>query len=103
MRNAQNSFLWSLDDKPHGDFLEQGFVLLNSFWTRLPCSLLCQQRPVSPCPREGTQLLFAESMDEGYYCLISQEIKDEREWERQEGPTVESKIKKKKKINQSVV
>ena len=83
MRNAQNSFLWSLDDKPHGDFLEQGFVLLNSFWTRLPCSLLCQQRPVSPCPREGTQLLFAESMDEGYYCLISQEIKDEREWERE--------------------
>lgn len=51
---------------------------------------------MSPCPREGTQLLFAESMDEGYYCLISQEIKDERvrERERQEGPTVESKIKK---------
>ena len=60
---------------------------------------------MSPCPREGTQLLFAESMDEGYYCLISQDIKDERvrERERQEGPTVESKIKKKKKINQSVV
>lgn len=52
---------------------------------------------MSPCPREGTQLLFAESMYEGYYCLISQEIKDERvrERERQEGPTVDSKIKKK--------
>lgn len=55
---------------------------------------------MSPCPREGTQLLFAESMYEGYYCLISQEIKDERvrERERQEGPTVDSKIKKKRKL-----
>ena len=51
---------------------------------------------MSPCPREGTQLLFAESMYEGYYCLIGQEIKDERvrERERREGPTVDSKIKK---------